>query len=385
MKLHEIDSVTEVRKNPKSNRKTSINQEILKRLSDTTDRLAGVKNLFVSFTSLEKLGINPGSEDRTPIGIYSYPAEYVANQTGEYFDPAEAMPYAGDRPWVNVFEMSGRFVSLRMSESIEQQLYSLMRRVIQNTIPEEYLDFAIQELDTHIEDAEYTARQPEEPGGRFWYTTYQMSRTFSDSRFRNTKWKNRFPVNWNLLFREMGIDGLIDPGMGIIHDNEPTQAVTFSVKSIRNKDRVANKYSPQKIEHQKILRQLKSGTVEDQFDIIKRKPSWLQHLPNPDKELLLKLLDFDKSHVYNIVTMHGLDDELQIAAVRKDPRAVQWMSDPTEEAQLLAVQAKPEYIMYIDSPTKTVQYAAVKQKPEVYHRIKNPDPQITDFVQNSKP
>lgn len=72
----------EKRKNPTKNPKISVNDEIseiLKRYS--SDKIAGITNCFVSFTELDKLGINPLARfkemDETPIGIYAYPAQYV--------------------------------------------------------------------------------------------------------------------------------------------------------------------------------------------------------------------------------------------------------------------------------------------------------------------
>jgi hypothetical protein len=49
---------------------------------------------------------------------------------------------------------------------------------------------------------------------------------------------------WNKLFRAIGIDGAYDPGIGIIHTSERTQAVFFSSNSITNTKRYYNKYSP---------------------------------------------------------------------------------------------------------------------------------------------
>jgi len=54
-------------------------------------------NLYVSLTSIQKLGINPQSNFSTPIGIYSYPAEYAAT-TG-----ISKLPFAAAQPFIQVF------------------------------------------------------------------------------------------------------------------------------------------------------------------------------------------------------------------------------------------------------------------------------------------
>ena len=74
-----IKEIVEARKNPELNPKESVNKQLKDLYDATTDTIPGsnIKNLFVSFTDLDKLGINPTSRYNTPIGIYAYPAEYV--------------------------------------------------------------------------------------------------------------------------------------------------------------------------------------------------------------------------------------------------------------------------------------------------------------------
>ena len=67
MRLHEL---VEARKNPEANPKISINQAV----AQAKDQ----PNTFISFTEIDKLGINPKSKHETPIGIYAYPIKYVA-------------------------------------------------------------------------------------------------------------------------------------------------------------------------------------------------------------------------------------------------------------------------------------------------------------------
>ena len=60
-----------------------------------------------------------------------------------------------------------------------------------------------------------------------------------------TKWKNKptakgHPVIWNKIFRELGIDGVIDDGDGIVHNNEPYQMVIFNPRVIDKVVRVEN-------------------------------------------------------------------------------------------------------------------------------------------------
>lgn len=375
--------VNEVRRNPDRNPRISINQSIKSALDSTTDYLEDTKNLFVSFTSLEKLGVNPQSKDKTPIGIYSYPAEYAFEEMGEYFDPEKAMPYAGNRPWVNIFKMRGDFVDLNMSDGEVKYYYSKIQDVIKKSVNDvEYLDEALDTFKSILKNANIKARQPQIPGGKFWYVTYETSNFLSQADFFDHKWNNRPPVNWNLLFRIMGIDGIIDPGLSIIHENEPNQAVCFSRKSVHNVNRVANKYSPEKLENNEKLRVLQSGSVEEQFKLIKQNSNWLLKLKNPSEELLLKLIDTSKSHIFNILiaTVQGkTNQKIQHAAVSKDPQCIQWIKNPSPEIQAMAVANRPEYISYIEDSDPEVQMMAIRANPAVFKRIKNPSEQAMDL------
>ena len=113
----------EARKNPELNPKISVNQEIISHL-DNAKKLSGtaVKNSFVSFTQIDKLGINPSSKYDTPLGIYSYPAEYVEKQTGKD-KPMSTLPFAGSSPFANIFSVRGNIVDLNNLSNRDLQQY----------------------------------------------------------------------------------------------------------------------------------------------------------------------------------------------------------------------------------------------------------------------
>lgn len=53
----------------------------------------------------------------------------------------------------------------------------------------------------------------------------------------------RFNLLWRNLLVRFGIYGVIDPGYGLIHKNEPEQAVFFVTKSLKTNDILENKYA----------------------------------------------------------------------------------------------------------------------------------------------
>lgn len=217
MRLREI---TEARRNPEMNPKHSFTNEMVRRLKDS-DFIpnTNVQNAFVSFTSLEKLGINPSSEYYTPIGIYAYPLKYVYNEIGE--KDTTWLPFAGEKPYANFFSLSDNATVL-ISTKFSLQMY------------DEYNDklaaiFGDEEVNELV-DASPKEAEVKTLFGRFWYTTYKLSKRHG---------KNA-PSYWNGLMRKLGVDAVLDLGEGVIHDNEPTQIVIFNPRVVMDVERIKN-------------------------------------------------------------------------------------------------------------------------------------------------
>jgi len=253
MRYHEI---VEARRNPEQNPNVSVNQYITQALASAQPLPnTGFKNLFVSFTDLQKLGINPGSRYDTPIGIYAYPAEYVIYKTTPfgniYSEPTStmamtALPFAGGKPWANIFRArtGANIIDIGKFTEAQYNEYCDKLKALLTKLPIEYRpqpldnDAATKYIDTLMDAANKSARV-NTPGGKFWYVTMRLSEVM------NT---NKTTVAWNEIFNLLGIDGFVDPDREIIHPSEPTQAVFFSGKAVDLLDTVANKYSPAKMQ-----------------------------------------------------------------------------------------------------------------------------------------
>jgi hypothetical protein len=248
----------EARRNPHLNPKVPINWHISQHYEDAgaipgTD----IANSFVSFTAVDKLGINPGSRYNTPIGIYAYPSWYILQKTGDY-SAMRDLPFAGGQPYANVFSVKGNIINLSTMD--DRQLMDLYRSMVDvfakyagiksgGSEWKELADF----LEEEVFDAASNISKINNPGGRFWWASMRISEMLMDPDLFYTlgysvddKWKaKKKPVSWNKLFREMGVDGCVDMyGDGIIHTSEPVQAVFFSKKPIKDLNRYYNKYSP---------------------------------------------------------------------------------------------------------------------------------------------
>jgi hypothetical protein len=215
-----ILELLEARKKPEMNKKHS-----------TLDKLLQISkqhpNSFVTFTTVDKLGINPKSTYDTPIGIYSYPIKYVIDEEGQ-------VPFAGSSPNVQVFEYTGSNM-WNLSDDIQD---------IQPRI--------IKALEAKQFDA--TAAKEATNAKQLWYAMYKgisnipapaqggslITKMIQASQ--NPKAKRRNSITRSILMAA-GIDAILDWGHGIIHTNEPTQAlflnnqVIKSVASFDNKKR----------------------------------------------------------------------------------------------------------------------------------------------------
>lgn len=79
-----------------------------------------LKDLYVTYTSVDKLGINPRSGYNTPIGIYSYPLEYLLNKITAA-GTATAADYMGEQPNIWVFTPTSPDSGLDLSDYSEDQ------------------------------------------------------------------------------------------------------------------------------------------------------------------------------------------------------------------------------------------------------------------------
>lgn len=161
------------------------------------------ENKFISFTKLEKLGVNPVNIHSTPIGLYTYPVKY-ALESAKHTD-FSSLPYAGNNPYVHFIEISPSANVWVMSD---------------RTNIETYCDKLIQFASDNSIDLSFKHLTPQ----TLYNCVYSVANKIS-SKSATTKMA--------IIFKNVfGIDALYDDGNGIIHSNEPTQMVIFNPKII---------------------------------------------------------------------------------------------------------------------------------------------------------
>lgn len=262
MRYSEIRSIAEARKRSDINLTIPVNAWINNYFRDAEQRgdsvgNSVVLNLFVSLTAIPKLGINPRSHYNTPMGIYAYPVEYVLEKVGRKL-PLDFLPFAGDQPWVNIFRVSENSNVIDLDEVTEdmyndycQRFSEILSKSHKSPIERTNKIVAV------LKDEANREARVKTPGGKLWYVSMEVSKEIADLYVEKSR-----SLSWNKLFRDVGIDGFIDMGKGIIHPSEPTQAVFFSMKPIQVLDRVENKYSPDPREKS----QLKGQAKKEEFE-----------------------------------------------------------------------------------------------------------------------
>tara|TARA_R110002074_G_scaffold179320_2_gene343320 strand:- start:441 stop:2516 length:2076 start_codon:yes stop_codon:yes gene_type:complete len=101
--------------------------------SDITDHMYNVAvntdhTQYISFTAIDKIGINPRSVYSTPVGIYCYPLTKAGGEPSTILDSMtrdesfDDIPYMKNAPYIYMFEAKNKEKGLILSEYTDEQL-----------------------------------------------------------------------------------------------------------------------------------------------------------------------------------------------------------------------------------------------------------------------
>lgn len=330
MRYHEF--LSDARKRPDLNPKLSPNETIQQYLDATQDVVVERPNLFVSFTKQPKLGINPKSRYNTPIGIYAYPADYVMENAGKQGKMATSVPFAGDQPWINIFKARGNIIDIAKITDDEVGSYSKKLADIMEPYEVDVLNSSERYVNYYTMQSYTWAKFADSPGGRFWYVTMKCADIISNSR------RTKLPVAWNWLFRNIGIDGIIDSEIGIIHENEPVQAVFFSLNSVDLIDRIPNRGSPE----ERSSRQAQGLTRKEWFE--KSIAQFKNLLRSGKLEDIVSWLDLGD----NNLLLSYAPKEISYKVLEKRPFYLLRLKNPSPDEIFIAASRNPLLITQID-------------------------------------
>ena len=168
----------------------------------------------MSFTMIEKLGLNPQSKYNTPqskynttLGIYAYQSVYVMEKTG-LERPMSALPFVGNAPFANLFRARGKIVNLsRMGQSEINEYKEKMIGIFLKYAGISGGDGEEGEIRELLEENVFVPSRRmvlvRSPGGHFWSDTMLMSEFLGESNLTQRSWRvstSRLPISWNKLY-----------------------------------------------------------------------------------------------------------------------------------------------------------------------------------------
>lgn len=275
MKTYKAYITEMARRNPDQNPRVSAFDRIVAKGYNDAD-------IFFSFTSILKIGINPRSKHDTPNGIYTFPAREIVGMVKGNMNNA---PYVGGQPYIHVLRSNMKGVVDPLESYSKSNYNKDIKKIYKlvKTRKSSLTNMVLEYLDAAIEDAEKGAKL-QTPIGWLWNVTRMLTRDdlFLDfmgwkgvksakikswyaktDNFTTDMWgrKKKIPRNdrkgnvhlfsgvapnaqgWNNLLRALGYKGFVDrTGSGLIHSNEPTQAVFLDTSAYKVLEVIENKH-----------------------------------------------------------------------------------------------------------------------------------------------
>jgi len=177
--------------------------------------------LFAHFTEGVKggikVGINPKSQYNTPTGIYSYPVMYMDKDVLD-----GKVPFKGNARHIVLFTIKPQFrnkvLIVNTYGDINNESAITEKNMIENLSRLQQLAKSKQEMNNFkiaIEDA-----KPPTVAGKVWNVSRHLA------NFNSAAWTK-------ILNQDLDIEGVVDIGSGMVHENEPEQAVFFKKDAIK--------------------------------------------------------------------------------------------------------------------------------------------------------
>lgn len=201
--------IVEKRRNSTQNIQLSTEDQLKKLNSEYGDRL------FIRYTNTPKLGANPLSTFDTPLGIYAYPLSYIIKNNFK-------VPWAGQSRYIVVFVVNSNIKLWNFDDNVNKYVNPV-------------IDAMINVFKERVRGGTFKDNK------ELWYYMYaQAKRMLWTGDTNPMAYINANPGKVGVLVRKVlrtaGFDGVVDNGHGIIHENEPTQAIFFNTKTIKALD-----------------------------------------------------------------------------------------------------------------------------------------------------
>jgi hypothetical protein len=174
---------------------------------------------FIHFADIPEFSLNPKNTYDTPIGIY-----------GHNFVKENYASFATNRKYAFVFTLKSNAKILDTSKYSEND-YKKDIEILEQKYGPEYV--------TAIEIEAHRTAYNNTTISKFWNLTRLLAKTNLAGRYENltldqyeklkTKEKYLNTINWaKILRKDLGYDAIYDPGLSIIHKQEPNQIVVLN-------------------------------------------------------------------------------------------------------------------------------------------------------------
>jgi len=212
------DIVLELRSNSELNPKISALEALSKYKDDEL--------FFITFTTIEKVGLNPQSPFSTPVGVYAYRLKDVYHEL-----ESKNYLFGSDRPFVNVLKLvTNRILDLEKYNNKSADLKKLKN--IYESETDESFDDILREFDKK-DDLLYTT----DTDGKYVYGLLNFISNRITGKAGAVK---KSMIYFNTLLRKMGYDVVIDR-TGTVHLLQPSQAIFLVPSAYKFVEKIINK------------------------------------------------------------------------------------------------------------------------------------------------
>ncbi len=181
-------------------------------LIDKLREVSQNENFFVTFTEINKVGINPTTLWSDPLGVYAYPLKDIFPLLEEL-----RCPFGANRPYCHLLEARSSICDL---QELSMDDVIIKFKNMSNLLID--LDFSNTSITDPIKywEAMFTnVTRIKTPDDAFWEGTRKLSNLIA-----KTDETKSIPVTWNKILRSVGCNIIVDRN-SIISANEPEQAV----------------------------------------------------------------------------------------------------------------------------------------------------------------
>ena len=256
---------------------------------ETLAQYAKDKDVHITYTILDKVGINPNSQfPDTPLAVFTYPLAQVWKDLKSH--GITNVPFAAGRAnYVYVLREKGRSVDVSdyKLSNLKSDLKSLEKMWGEESYNEIITGHESSLSDMGVGDRQHQKRIKDKPFGYLKELLYRYGDYISSSKASSYIATALIKLGYTIITDKKGT--------GQIHPSEPMQAFFLKSSSYDVIDKIDLKYGDKSVASVRDIRtMLKAGDTlsdADLLDAISQEPRLLKYVKNPSDDLII--------HAYN--------------------------------------------------------------------------------------